>query len=179
MWSFIAQKITEPVSVVLEPTPNTDYNIHLYVNVNGKLVSVCKRRNFINSGKPTEDTMRDFIKDAPYPETWSIHITKQAHELYNGHALPVYKVILSLKNGIVGLPIIDSKTQRTLGIIPRMDTLSKSEISDYLYLFDVFELGYDDEPFVPTIEMNDWTHVPQKLIVDIFKPFRIITVGVC
>jgi hypothetical protein len=78
----------------------------------------------------------------------------------------------------VGLPIIDSKTQRTLGIIPFKDTLSKSEISDYLHLFDVFELGDDDEPFIPFIEMNEWSHVPQKLIVDIFKPFRLITVGV-
>lgn len=175
----MSQKMTEPVSVFLDSTPNTDYNIKLYVNVNGTLVSVCKRRFLIKSGKPTEDTMRDFIKEAPYPNCWSIHITKLADEIYNGHALSVYKVILYLKNGIVGLPIIDSQTQRTLGIIPRMDTLSKCEISDYLHLFDVFELGDDDEPFVPIIEMNEWRHVPQKLIVNISKPFRLITIDVC
>jgi hypothetical protein len=177
MWSSIAKKIKEPVTSVPEPTPNTDYNIQLYVNVNGKLVSVCKRRLFIMSGTPTEETIRDFIKDAPYANSWSIHMTKQAHETYNGHSLPVYKVILSLKSGIVGLPLIDSKTQRTLGIIPRMDTLSQSDIIDYIHLFDLFELAEEDEP--AHVDMNEWTLVPQKLIVDGFKPFRLITVRVC
>ena len=178
MWSSIAQKMAEPVTMVQETAPNTDYNIQLYINVNGKLVSVCKRRLFILSGTPTEETIRDFIKDAPYADSWSIHMAKQAHELYDGHSLPVYKVTLSLKKGIVGLPLIDSQTQRTIGIIPRMDTLSESDISDYIHLFDLFELG-DKEP--AHIQMNQWNNqfVPQKLIVDGFKPFRLITVRVC
>jgi hypothetical protein len=175
MWSFIAKKISEPVAVseaVLEP--NLDCNIQLYVNVYGKPVSVCKRRLFIISGTPNEDSMREFIKDAPYADLWTIHITKQASETYNKHCLPVFKVILSLKNGVQGIPIVDSKTQRTLGVIPRVDTLSKDDVIDYLHLFDLFELGNDDEP--AHVQMNEWQNLPKKLIVDGFKPFRLITV---
>ena len=177
MWSFIAKKISEPVAVSEPvPEPNKDCNIQLYVNVYGKPVSVCKRRLFIMSGTPTEDTTQEFIKDAPYADLWSIHITKQAYETYNGHRLPVFKVILSLKNGIQALPIIDSQTQRTLGVIPSVDTLSKEDVIDYLHLFDLFELGNDDEP--AHVEIKEWDCVPKKLIVDAFKPFRLITVRV-
>ncbi len=166
------------MSVVPEPKPNTDYNIQLYINVNGKLVSVCKRRLFILSGTPSVETVRNFIKDAPYADSWAIHMTKQAYETYSEHTLPVYKVILSLKKGIVGLPLIDSQTQRTLGIIPRFDTLSESDIIDYIHLFDLFEIG-DEEP--AHVQINEWDNqlVPHKLIVDGFKPFRLITVCVC
>ena len=178
MWSFIAKKISEPVvASETDSEPNTDCNIQLYVNVYGKLVSVCKRRLFIVSGNPTEDTMREFIKDAPYADLWYIHITKQAYETYTKHRLPVFKVILSLKNGVKGLPIIDSQTQRTLGVIPRVDTLSKDDVIDYLHLFDLFELGNEDEP--AHVEINEWQNLPQKLIVDGFKPFRLITVLAC
>ena len=139
---------------------------------------MCKRRLFITPDTPTEDTIREFIKGAPYADQWSIHITKQAYESYTTHKLSVYKVILSLTNAENILPIIDSQTQRTLCIIPRVNTLSKEDVVAYLHLFDLFGLYNDDEPV--NVQMNDeWLSVPRKLIVDGFKPFRLITVNAC